>query len=68
MTGSGFSPAVFAEMLAGFRRLRRDEFDLDDAQYERLAREVERWREFAVKLGHRREPGQGRDARPEYEV
>jgi hypothetical protein len=49
----GFSPAVFAEMLAGFRRLRRDEFDLDDARYEQLAREVERWREFAIKLGHR---------------
>jgi hypothetical protein len=41
----GFSPTVFADMLGRFSRLRREEFELDDARYERLAHEVGRWRE-----------------------
>jgi hypothetical protein len=53
----GFAPAVFAEMLGRFGRLRRDEFELDDARYERLAREVDRWRERALELARGRERG-----------
>jgi hypothetical protein len=49
----GFSPSVFAEMLARFDRLRRDEFELDDARYAQLGDEVERWRESALELAHR---------------
>ena len=56
----GFTPAMFAEMLAEFRRLRREEFELDDARYEQLSREVERWRERAIELAHRRELRQDR--------
>ena len=33
----GFDLAVFAEMLGRLDRLRRDEFELDDAEYEQLA-------------------------------
>lgn len=55
----GFSPARFAEMLGRFGRLRRDEFELDDARYEQLAREVQRWRERALELA--REPERGSD-------
>jgi len=51
----GFTPTVFAEMLGGFRRLRRDEFELDDAQYAQLGSEVDRWRDRALELGHRLE-------------
>jgi hypothetical protein len=63
----GFSPEVFAEMLARFQRLRRDEFELDDARYEQLGRDVARWRERALELGLRRdfERGQGRNLGPE---
>lgn len=32
----GFTPTVFAEMLGQFRRLRRDELDLDGVPYEQL--------------------------------
>ena len=46
----GFTPGVFAEMLGRFRRLRRDEFDLDDARYRELAANVERWRVRALEL------------------
>jgi hypothetical protein len=53
----GFTPAVFAEMLGRFGRLRRDEFELDDARYKRLAREVDRWRERALELARGREQG-----------
>lgn len=38
----GFTPTVFAEMLGTFRRLRRDEFDLDDTRYRQLTDAVER--------------------------
>ena len=51
----GFTPAMFAEMLGRFGRLRRDEFDLDDARHEQLGREVARWREQAVELARGRD-------------
>jgi hypothetical protein len=51
----GFAPAMFAEMLVEFRRLRREEFELDDRRYERLKQEVERWRERALELAHEQE-------------
>ena len=41
----GFEPALFAEMVSRFDRLRRDEFELDDAEYEQLRGEVRRWHE-----------------------
>lgn len=53
----GFSPAVFAEMLGGFHRLRRDEFELDEGGYERLGRDVERWREHALERDRDRDLG-----------
>lgn len=60
----GFSPSVLADMLARFSRLRREEFQLDDARYEQLRRDVARWREYALQLAHRheidREPGRDR--------
>jgi hypothetical protein len=46
----GFDAAVFAEMLWRFGRLRRDEFELDDAGYEQLRSAVQRWRERALEL------------------
>jgi len=46
----GFLPSVFAEMLSQFGRLRSDEFELDDAEYEQLRRTVERWHEQATEL------------------
>ena len=51
----GFTPKVFAEMLARFGRLRREEFGLDDARYEQLASDVERWRSRALELARARE-------------
>lgn len=56
----GFSPAIFAEMLGRFGRLRREEFELDDAQYEQLRGQVARWRERALELARRRELRQDR--------
>jgi len=60
----GFTAELLGEMLARFDRLRRDEFGLDDAQYEQLRRDVARWRERTVNLQRRqerlREPGEGR--------
>lgn len=49
----GFLPEVLAEMLGHFGRLRRDEFELDDARYQQLARLVEGWRERARELAGR---------------
>lgn len=46
----GFTAAVFADMLGRFHRLRRDEFDLDDARFEQLGHQVEGWRERALEL------------------
>ena len=51
----GFDVAVFVEMLARFGRLRRDEFDLDDASYERLVETVASWRAEARALADRNE-------------
>ena len=48
----GFTPAVLAEMLGQFRRLGREEFELDDARFEQLSRDVERWRGRAIELSH----------------
>ena len=39
----GFQPQVFRQMLGGFHRLQRDEFEVDDGTYESLARTVARW-------------------------
>ena len=55
----GFTPEMFAGMLNQFRRLRRQEFEIDDAGYERLTREVEEWRERAMGLAHQPEHDQG---------
>lgn len=52
----GFHLGVFAEMLSHFSRLRREEFELDDARYEQLRKTVERWREHAIKLAQRETP------------
>jgi hypothetical protein len=63
----GFTPALFAEMLDRFSRLRQDEFGIDAQQYEQLAREIVRWREQAIELSQRRQLGQEheRDLGPE---
>ena len=63
----GFTPALFAEMLGRFSRLRQDEFGIDAQQYEQLAREIVRWREQAIELSQRRQHGQEheRDLGPE---
>jgi hypothetical protein len=53
----GFEPALFAEMLGRFDRLRRDEFDLDDAEYEQLRGAVRRWHERALELQRAGERG-----------
>jgi len=47
---SGFNPVVFTEMLDRFPRLRRDEFPLDDIQFEELRFRVQVWRAGAVEL------------------
>lgn len=59
----GFAPAIFAEMLTRFTRLRRKEFAVDDVRYEQLGHNVERWREHAHELDRRRESerDRGRD-------
>jgi Nucleotidyl transferase AbiEii toxin, Type IV TA system len=49
----GFDLAVFAEMLGRVGRLRRDEFELDDAEYEQLRGAVDLWRERALELRRR---------------
>lgn len=52
----GFHPGVFADMLSQFNRLRRQEFELDDAGYEQLREAVERWHEQAIELARRQDP------------
>jgi hypothetical protein len=47
---SGFSPAVFIEMLDRFPRLRRDEFPLDDVQFDELRFRLQVWRAGALEL------------------
>jgi hypothetical protein len=51
----GFEPALLGEMLGRFDRLRRDEFELDDAEYERLRSDVSHWRERTIELQRERE-------------
>lgn len=46
----GFDLGVFAEMLDRFGRLRREEFELDDARYEQLVALVKEWRRRAIEL------------------
>jgi hypothetical protein len=53
----GFDLGVFAGMLARFDRLRRDEFDLDDAHYERLRSRSAQWRARVVELARLQERG-----------
>jgi hypothetical protein len=60
----GFTPALFAEMLDRFPRLRQDEFGIDAQEYEQLAREIVRWRKRAIELSERRELG--RDLGPDF--
>jgi hypothetical protein len=57
----GFEPTLFAEMLGRFDRLRRDEFELDDAEFEELRGEVAGWRERAVELQRTTERAHERD-------
>lgn len=57
----GFTPTVFSEMLGRFHRLRRDEFDPDDARYAQLSDKVERWRRHALEIADRRELRRERD-------
>ena len=63
----GFDPRVFAEMLDAFSRLRREEFELDDAAYEHLGQAVERWRERALEVASSLGPARerGRDIGPD---
>jgi hypothetical protein len=46
----GFLLGVFADMLNRFSRLRREEFELDDAGYDQLRGAVRRWRRQVVRL------------------
>lgn len=64
----GFDPGVLAEMLGRFNRLRRDEFELDDARYDQLGGEVDRWRDHALELAHRPDlsPGHEVDLGPDF--
>lgn len=59
----GFAPAVLAEMLARFNRLRRAEFGIDDVRYAQLGNDVERWRAHALELARRQasDRNEGRD-------
>jgi hypothetical protein len=54
----GFDITVFVEMLQRFRRLRRDEFDLDDVSFDRLVETVAAWRVDALA---RLEPSEDRE-------
>lgn len=53
----GFDPAVFAQMLDRFGRLRRDEFVIDDDEYEKLCRSVVFWRTRALELARQHSRG-----------
>lgn len=57
----GFTPALFAEMLGRFGRLRREEFEIDDPSYDQLGRELDRWRKRAIELSQQREHPRKRD-------
>jgi hypothetical protein len=49
----GFDIALFADMLRRVARLRRDEFEIDDAGYDRLRRTVADWQLRAAELVRR---------------
>lgn len=51
----GFTPALLGEMLGRFDRLRRDEFELDDAQFEHLRRDIARWHGRTIEVERRQE-------------
>jgi hypothetical protein len=53
----GFSPAVFVDMLDSFPRLRRDEFPIDDGQFDELQWRVGVWRSGALEIGRTGERG-----------
>jgi hypothetical protein len=57
----GFTPRHFAGMLERFPRLRRDEFDVDDARYAEVRRAVARWHDRALEIGDDVERRRGRD-------
>jgi hypothetical protein len=57
----GFEPDLFADMLGRFDRLRRDEFELDDAEFERLRGHVGRWRELTTELQRAHDRARGRE-------
>jgi hypothetical protein len=57
----GFDPSLLGEMLGHFDRLRRDEFELDDAEYEWLCSEVRRWRERTIGLQRAHDRAHGRE-------
>jgi predicted nucleotidyltransferase component of viral defense system len=46
----GFLLGVFADMLSRFSRLRREEFELDDASYDQLCCAIKRWRRQVIEL------------------
>jgi hypothetical protein len=52
----GFLLGVFVDMLHQFGRLRREEFELDNAGYEQLRGTVERWHDQAIELARRQSP------------
>jgi hypothetical protein len=52
----GFLLSVFAEMLSQFGRLRREEFELDDAGYEQLRSTIEHWHKQVIDLTQHRGP------------
>jgi hypothetical protein len=57
----GFTPAIFADMLGAFGRLRREEFELDDTGYEQLTIQIDSWRDIALELARRLDIGNSRD-------
>jgi hypothetical protein len=52
----GFLLGVFADMLSQFGRLRREEFELDDAGYEQLRHTVKGWHERVIELARHQDP------------
>lgn len=47
----GFTAELFVQALPRFHRLRREEFELDDAGYDDLTRAIERWGTTVRELG-----------------
>gem|GEM_PF-6866565 len=46
----GFTPVIFIEMLDRLPRLRRDEFPIDNEQFENLKFRVQVWKTGAIEL------------------